>query len=107
MSVKTADAYVLSISNIGGDTYIISERYQSWARTIVTPSCYSLPVSAVNRHHFNADPDPIFHYETDADPDPNPSFTHVGKYVNNFFLLLFTEVSVYITLSFSSALQAS
>ncbi len=34
----------------------------------------------MNRHHFNADPDPSFHYETDADTDPTPSFTHVGMW---------------------------
>jgi hypothetical protein len=39
----------------------------------------------VDQHHFHADPDPTFHYETNSDPDPTPSFTHVGKYGNNSF----------------------
>jgi hypothetical protein len=48
--------------------------------------------SVVDRHRFDADPDPNFHvdavpdsdpdwHENDADPhaDPTPNFTHVGE----------------------------
>jgi hypothetical protein len=36
--------------------------------------------SAVDRHSFDADPDPTFRCYDDRDPDPIPSFTHVGKF---------------------------
>jgi hypothetical protein len=33
----------------------------------------------VDRHRFNADPDPTFHFDADLDPDSTPSFQLVGK----------------------------
>ncbi len=46
--------------------------------------------------------DPTFHFDTDTDPDSTPCFTHVKK-SEQFFLLPFTTVPVYIALSFSSS----
>ncbi len=33
----------------------------------------------VDRHHFDPDPDPTFHFDADPDLDPTPSFTYVRK----------------------------
>jgi hypothetical protein len=35
----------------------------------------------LDRHRFDANPDPSFHFhpDPDSDPDPTPSFTHDGK----------------------------
>jgi hypothetical protein len=63
----------------------------------------------VDRHRFDADPDPNFHVDADLDPDwhqnnadshPTPSFTHVGK--SEIFLLLVTALPLNNVLSFSS-----
>jgi hypothetical protein len=37
--------------------------------------------SVLDRHRFDANPDPTFHFDPDleSDPDPTPSFTHVGE----------------------------
>jgi hypothetical protein len=60
----------------------------------------------VDRHRFDADPNPDQTYHFDADPNPDtdatPSLTNVGK--SEIFLFLLTEVLVYIALSFSSVL---
>jgi hypothetical protein len=55
----------------------------------------------VDRHRFEADPNPSFHFDADPDPAPDPDATpsYVGK---SDFLLLFITVSVYIVSSFSS-----
>ncbi len=56
-------------------------------------------------HRFDADrdPDTTLHFDADPDPDSTPSF--VVK--SDLFLLLFTTLSVYIVLSFSSVLWVS
>jgi hypothetical protein len=58
----------------------------------------------VDRHRFDADPDPDPNFHVDADPDPNldwhqnnadprvdlsPSFTHVGK--SEYFFYFYTQ----------------
>jgi hypothetical protein len=37
--------------------------------------------SVVDRHRFDADPnpDPTFQFDAETDPDPSPDFTDVGK----------------------------
>ncbi len=35
--------------------------------------------SVVDRHRFDADPDPTLHFDADPDPDSNQSFTHGRK----------------------------
>ncbi len=66
----------------------------------------------VNWHCFDADPDPdpTFHSDMDhvpdPDADPTQSFTHIGK-LENFSLMLFTAVLVYIVLSFSRLSKVS
>jgi hypothetical protein len=35
--------------------------------------------SVVDRHSFDAYPDPIFHFDADPDPNPTPRFTHGTK----------------------------
>ncbi len=65
----------------------------------------TLQAGVVDRHHFDADPDPTYHFVADPDPDPvhTSSFTHVfGKSV--FLLILFTAVPVD---DFLSSLSAS
>ncbi len=52
----------------------------------------------MDRHRFDADPDPIFHFDVSPGPDPTPNFTHVEKSI----FLKFTAVPVYIVLSFWS-----
>jgi hypothetical protein len=60
----------------------------------------------VDRHSFDAYPDPTFYFDADPDSNPNtaPSFAHIGKSEKKSGLL-FTAVPVpvYIVLSFSSA----
>jgi hypothetical protein len=36
-----------------------------------------LGTSVLDRHRFDANPDPTFHFE--SDPDPTSSYTHVGS----------------------------
>jgi hypothetical protein len=62
----------------------------------------SLPVSVVDRHRFDADPELTFHLGANPDPNPSLRFIHVGKSEFCFYVLL-TAVLVYIVLSFSSA----
>ncbi len=48
-----------------------------------SPLCRPLVVgtSVLDRHRFDANPDPTVHFDPDpdSDTDPYPSFTHVGK----------------------------
>ncbi len=57
----------------------------------IVPSYRS--INGVDRHRFDADPYPTFHFGAYQDLDPTPSFTHVGKF-DFLFLLLFTAVPV-------------
>jgi hypothetical protein len=64
----------------------------------------------VDRHCFEANPDPNFDADPDPDPDlewppPTPSFIYVGK--SEFFLLLITALPIYNVLSFSSVPNGS
>ncbi len=49
--------------------------------TLTTVHFIAHPLPQVNRHCFDAVPDPTFHFDADLvpDPDPTPCFTHVGK----------------------------
>jgi hypothetical protein len=72
----------------------------------------------VDRHRFDADPDPNVHVDCwcrsdpgriqnddDLHANPNPSFTHVGK--SESFSLLIGALPIYNILSFSSELKVS
>jgi hypothetical protein len=48
----------------------------------------------VDRHRFDADPDPIIHYDVYLDPDINPSFTLVGK-SKFFFTFIHSNASLH------------
>jgi len=41
-------------------------------------------VSVADPHHFDADPDPAFHFDADPDLDPDPAFSQDVK-KSNFF----------------------
>jgi hypothetical protein len=45
--------------------------------------------SVADRHRFDADPDPTFHFDDDPglDSNPIPSFKHAGKSGKSFGLL--------------------
>jgi hypothetical protein len=62
----------------------------------------ALLAGVVDCHPFDADLDldPTFHFDADPDPDHSPRFIHDRK--SELILLLFTEVPVYIVLSFLS-----
>ncbi len=57
----------------------------------------------VDRHSFDAYPDPTFHFDGAPDPNPTPRFTHGRKSENSELLFTAVPVPVYIVLSFSSA----
>jgi hypothetical protein len=70
----------------------------------------------VDRHHFDADPDPNIHVDADSDPDwhqydadpladPTPSFTHFVK--SEFFSTFGQLLPVNSVLSFSSMSNVS
>ncbi len=46
----------------------------------------------VDRHSFDAYPDPSFHFDAEPDPDldPTPSLTHVG----NFYTYIYSSASL-------------
>jgi hypothetical protein len=56
----------------------------------------------VDRHHVDADPDPIFYFDSDPVPDPVPTLQWKIK---NCFKLIFLQI-VYIVLSFSVVLSS-
>jgi hypothetical protein len=41
-------------------------------------------ISVVDRHRFDADPDPIFRFDANPNPDPTSNYTQGGK--SEFFL---------------------
>ncbi len=70
----------------------------------------------MDRHRFDADPDPTFHSDADPDADLSSSFTHVGKSENFFyfysqqcqftlFFLLIIVIGVIIFNIFNSILK--
>jgi uncharacterized membrane protein len=58
-------------------------------------------INIVDRHRFDADPDPTFHFAAYPDPDPTPSFTHVGisDFFDIFYSLIFLISFIYSTVS--------
>jgi hypothetical protein len=54
-----------------------------------------LGTCVLDRHRFDANPDPIFHFDPDSDPDPTPSFTHVGKSGENILTFIHISASLY------------
>jgi hypothetical protein len=61
--------------------------------------------SLVDRHCFNAHPDPdsTFHFDADPHVDRIPSFTRVGKLGKTIFLLFSIAIPVYNVFLFSVA----
>jgi hypothetical protein len=61
----------------------------------------------VDRHRFDADPNPTFRFDGDPNPDPNPdptlSLTH-GKSEFLFYLFKFHSTLFYLFLSASKVL---
>ncbi len=47
----------------------------------------------MDRHRFDVDPDPTFHFDANADPDPTPSFRHVGK---KYDFLDYSHISIFL-----------
>ncbi len=54
----------------------------------------------MDRHRFDADLDPNFHFDADPDldPDPIPSLTHIGK--SDIFTFIHSNASLPFYLSF-------
>jgi hypothetical protein len=59
----------------------------------------------VDRHRFDAHPDPTFHFDADPDPYPDPitSFTRVGNSGAKKFDFNLQQCQQYFGLYFSSA----
>jgi hypothetical protein len=68
-----------------------------------TSSSHISQISVVDRHGFDADPGPAFHFDGDLDPDPDPAttFAHDEKSIFEKHFLHSSASLLYIVLSFS------
>ncbi len=50
-------------------TLLINKKRRGPQRNLIDTS----PISVAEPHHFDADPDPAFHFDADTDPDTDPA----------------------------------